>query len=256
MLKVENISAAYHRNVIIKNISFNLPSGRLLGLLGLNGAGKTTLLKVIGGLLRPMGGKVYIEDKDILQYKNKERARHISFLPQRNSIFYNTLVLDVVLMGITPYLNIFSYPTAEHRKRAYEALKKVNMEKYHNSNFLHLSEGEKQLVLIARSLLQNSRIMLFDEPDSSLDFINKHMVLAKVREIVKKHDKTGIVSPHDPNMALEYCDHILILKDGKLHTYFSTEEMNKSYISKVFSEVYGKVEAIEYRGRYFILKQQ
>lgn len=255
MLRVENISAAYNRNFIIENISFKLGSGRLLGLLGLNGVGKTTLLKVIGGLLKPIEGKVYIEDKDILQYKSRERAKYISYMPQRTSIIYPTSVLDVVLMGITPYLNIFSYPTDEDRKRAYEALKTVNMERYYKNNFLHLSEGEKQLVLIARSILQDSQIMLFDEPDSSLDFNNKHMVLAKIREIVKDHNKTGLVSLHDPNMALEYCDSIIILKDKKLHTYFNTSQVDKNYISRVFSDIYGSIEAIEYKERFFILRR-
>ena len=255
MLKVENIHAGYNKNLIIEDISFHLPSGSLLGLLGLNGVGKTTLLKVIGGLLKPIEGKIFIGNKDILQYRSKERARHISFMPQRNSIIYNTLVIDVVLMGITPYLNIFSYPNDGHMEKAYEALKIVNMEKYYNSNFLHLSEGEKQLILIARSLLQSSQIMLFDEPDSSLDFNNKHMLLSKIREIVKEHNKTGIISLHDPNIALEYCDNILILKDKRLHTYFNTREIDKSYVSRVFSEVYGNIEAIEYKNRYFVLRQ-
>lgn len=254
MLKVDNISAAYNKKIIIEKISFSLHPSGLLGLLGLNGVGKTTLLKVIGGLLKPTEGRVIIGDKDILEYKNRERAKYISYMPQRNSIIYNTLVIDVVLMGITPYLNIFSYPTEADREKAYEALKIVNMEKYYNSNFLHLSEGEKQLVIIARSLLQNSQIMLYDEPDSSLDFNNKHLVLSKIREIILNHNKTGIISLHDPNMALEYCDHILMLKDGKLHSYFTTKEIDKAYISNLFSELYGKVEAIEYKNRYYILK--
>lgn len=254
MLKVENITAAYNKDLIIENISFNLPSGKLLGLLGLNGMGKTTLLRVIGGLLKPREGKVLIEDKNILQYKSKERAKYISFMPQRNSIVYGISVLDVVLMGITPYLNIFSYPTDEHRKKAYDALEMVNMEKYYGSNFLQLSEGEKQLILIARSMLQNSKIMLFDEPDSSLDFNNKHMVLSKIKEILKKHNKTGIVSLHDPNMALEYCDDIIILRDKRIHTYFNTKEIDKYNISKIFSQIYGNIEAIEYKNRYLILR--
>lgn len=255
MLKVENISASYNKEPIIENISFDLNSGRLLGLLGLNGVGKTTLLKVIGGLLKPIEGKVLIGDKDILLYKSKERARYVSYMPQRNSIIYNTLVLDVVLMGITPYLNIFSYPTDDHKKKAYDALNMVNMEKYYSNNFLHLSEGEKQLILIARSLLQNSQLMLFDEPDSSLDFNNKHMILSKIKEIIKEHNKTGIISLHDPNMALEHCDNIIILKDGKLHTYFNTGEIDKDYISKAFSDIYGDIEVVEYNNRYFILRQ-
>jgi iron complex transport system ATP-binding protein len=126
---------------------------------------------------------------------------------------------------------------------------------YSNENFLHLSEGQKQLIIISRNLMQNSEIMLFDEPDSALDFNNSHMILSKIREVVKEQNKTGLITLHDPNMALNYCDRIIILKDKKIFADFYTNEANSKFLKDIFDEVYDNIEVIEHRGRYMIIKE-
>lgn len=254
ILQVENIKAGYGNNLIIEDINFSMKEGELTALLGLNGTGKTTLLKVISGLLKPMDGKCIVAGKDIYKLKEKERARHISYMPQRNSIIYDTQVIDVILMGITPYLGVFDSPTKAHRKLAYEMLKLVGMEDYLHENFLHLSEGQKQLIIISRSLIQNADIMLFDEPDSALDFKNKHMVLNKIKEVVIKEKKGGIITLHDPNFALSYCDRIIILNQGKIFTQFNTEEADKDFLSNVFTQIYGSIDVIMHQNRYVITR--
>ena len=255
LLKVEEINAGYGRELVLKDIDFSMESGSLLGLLGLNGAGKTTLLRVIGGLLNPLRGQVLVHGKDIFTYREKERAKHISFMPQRHSIVYDTEVIDIVLMGINPYLGIFDSPSKEDREKAYEALKYVGMEDKHLSNFLHLSEGQRQLVIVARALLQNSEIMLFDEPNSTLDFNNSHMVLSKIREIIKSRGKSGIITLHDPNMVLNYCDSIILLKDGEIFGHFQVEDIDRAFVQDVFSKIYDDIETIEYKKQFFILRK-
>lgn len=254
MLKIENIIAGYNSKPIIRDISFSTKPRELTGLLGLNGAGKTTLLKVISGLLKPMEGNCYIKDIDIYKLKEKKRARYISYLPQRSSIIYNTKVIDVVLMGITPYLGAFDSPTSHHREMAYETLKNVSMEDYAEENFLHLSEGQKQLIIIARNLIQNSKIMLFDEPDSTLDYPNKHMVLGVIKNIVGLDNKSGIITLHDPNLALSYCDNIIILNNGKKFNQLKVREINKDIILKNFGHIYGNINVVQYDGKYFIVR--
>src|SRR5690554_395859 len=165
LLTVQNVHAGYGEKNIIRNINFTVNKGETIALLGLNGTGKTTLLKVISGLIKPQEGKCMIGDRFLNDLKEKERAKQVCYIPQRNSIIYDTQVLDVVLMGITPYLRGFESPSKFHRKLAYQTLQIVGMESRAQNNFLTLSEGQKQLVLIARSLLQNAEIMLFDEPD-------------------------------------------------------------------------------------------
>ena len=254
-MKIEHIKAGYNQGIIVDDISFNMETGDFTALLGLNGIGKTTLLKIICGLMKPKSGQCLIDDVDLNRITEKERARLISFMPQRHSIIYDIKVLDVVLMGITPYLKAFDTPTKEHRNLAYEALKKIGMEMYSNENFLHLSEGQKQLIIISRNLMQNSEIMLFDEPDSALDFNNSHMILSKIREVVKEQNKTGLITLHDPNMALNYCDRIIILKDKKIFADFYTNEANSKFLKDIFDEVYDNIEVIEHKGRYMIIKE-
>ena len=253
LLTVKNIHAGYRNKNIIRDINFVVDRGEIIALLGLNGTGKTTLLKVISGLIKPQEGVCLIGDRLISPLKERERARRISYIPQRNSIIYDTQVLDVVLMGITPYLRSFESPTKLHRKHAYQSLQAVGMERYANDNFLTLSEGQKQLVLISRSLLQNAEIMLFDEPDSSLDYKNKHMVLNIIRGIIRKQGKGGIITLHDPNYALSYCDRILILDGGSIISQLDNKKVRKEDLYRIFRRIYGNIDIIQHKNNYVMV---
>ncbi|WFA10010.1 ABC transporter ATP-binding protein [Tissierella sp. Yu-01] len=254
-LKIKNITASYGKEPILDDISFSVNTKEFTALLGLNGTGKTTLLKVICGLLKSQDGQCFIDDINIRELSDKKRARHISFMSQRNSVVYDTKVIDVVLMGITPYLGAFDTPTKVHREMAYNILKKIEIEKLADENFLHLSEGQKQLIIIARSLMQDSEVMLFDEPDSALDFNNSHMVLSKISEVVRKENKAGLITLHDPNMALNYCDRIIILKDKKIFADFYTNDVRQEFLEDTFNMIYAGIEIIEHKGKYIIIKK-
>lgn len=160
----------------------------------------------------------------------------------------------MVLMGITPYLGAFQTPTKEHRDLAYDMLKLVGMEGFYKENFLKLSEGQKQLIIISRNLMQNAELMLFDEPDSALDFKNKHRILTKIRDVVKREGGGGIITPHDPNLALNYCDRIIILNKGNVFSEFKTENVDKDFLHKVFTEIYGDIDVIKYKEKHIIVK--
>lgn len=253
MLKVKNIKAGYKEKIIVDDINFSVEPGEFTGILGLNGSGKTTLLKTISGLLKPLDGEVLLDDENLLLLNEKELARHISFMPQSPSIIYDIRVIDLVLMGITPYLSIFESPNSGHMEKAYEVLEKMNIEKHMDRNFLHLSEGEKQLVIMARSLMQDAEIMLFDEPVSALDFKNKHFVLDNIRSILNKENKIGIISLHDPNLALRYCDKIIIIDEGEIYAEFSTGDIDVDFLTDIFSNLYGEISVVEYGGNYLIV---
>lgn len=254
IMDIEHIKAGYGKELIIDDVSFSLESKEFIALLGLNGAGKTTLLKVICGLLEPSAGQCLINGMDINNLTVKKRARHISFMPQRHSIVYDTKVTEVVLTGITPYLRIFDTPNKDQRRLARETLKKIGMEKYADDNFLHLSEGQKQLIIIARNLMQDSDVMLFDEPDNALDFNNSHMVLSKIREIVKNENKLGLITLHDPNIALNYCDRIIILKDKKKFADFYATEVSNKFFKDIFNKIYDGIEIIKHKDKYIMVK--
>ena len=254
LLKVENISAGYGDKVIIEDINFTTIKSEFTALLGLNGTGKTTLLKTISGLIKPMSGKWSINGRNISNLKEKERAQIISYMSQRHSIVYDIKVVDVVVMGITPYLGIFETPSKAHRETAYEMIKLMGMEEYGDNNFNNLSEGQKQLIIIARNLMQNTALLLFDEPDSALDFVNKHMVLSKIREVVKRDNRGGLITLHDPNYALNYCDRIILIDRGKVFVDFVTSEVDKEFLKEVFTSIYGNIEVIKHNEKFIIMR--
>ena len=178
-MRVSKISGGYPGGFYLKKISFVIEKGKMYALLGLNGSGKTTILKMICGLLKTESGNVFVENIDILSLTEKERAKIISYVPQESNIVYDMSVLDVILMGISPYLKIFQSPNRKHVEQAYSLLKKLGIEDLGETNYQILSGGLKRIVIIARALLQNGEYMILDEPDSNLDLINKHKLMKK-----------------------------------------------------------------------------
>lgn len=254
LLKVENLTIGYKNKRIVEDISFEINKSELIALLGPNGSGKTTLLKTINGLIKPLGGRCLLKGKDSQAMKDKARAQRISYMPQTYNMPYDIPIIDVVLMGISPYLHIFESPSKKHRDLACEILKSIGIDKEPNTNFNSLSEGQKQLVIIARNIMQNGDLMLFDEPDSALDFINKHMIMARIRNMIKSKRYGGLITLHDPNYALEYCDRIIILKDARVVDDFSTKNLNIDLVNHIFTRIYKDVEVIQHKGKFIITR--
>lgn len=254
MLKITDLKVGYNNKSIVEDINISINPKEFTVILGLNGAGKTTLLKTIGGLLKPIHGQVALNGENILLWDEKELAKHVSYMPQRHSIIYDIKVIDLVLMGITPYLSLFQTPNKNHVKKAYRVLDSMNMKKHSERNFFHLSEGQKQLVIMARSLMQDSEIMLFDEPVSALDFKNKHFVLGNIKKTLNKENKIGIITLHDPNLALNYCDKIIIIDKGEIYAEFSTKEMSMEFLKDIFSKLYGEISIVSHKEKYVIVR--
>jgi iron complex transport system ATP-binding protein len=249
-MKINNITAGY-MGFSLYNINFSIEEGKTIALLGLNGTGKTTIIKTICGLLKAKEGNVLIDGKDILKMNEKERGKLISYVPQRSDIVFETSVTDVVLMGITPYLGTFQTPTMEHKEEAVKCLDKLSIKELADENYQNLSEGQKQLVLIARALLQNGTYMLLDEPDSSLDLVNKHKLMKKIREIITDNHKSALISMHNPEYALNYCDKIMLLKDGKISEIdLELEEM--ASIERKLIDIYGPIKILKYDNKFIL----
>lgn len=184
MISVNNISFSYDTvGDTIKNISFTLNKGELIALLGPNGSGKSTILKCLNGTLKPKTGEIYIENYNIKDLSYKEIAKLISVVPQEHSAVFSYLVIDIVAMGITPYLSFGRMPTKKDYKEAYTKLEFFNIQHLAEKNYNQLSGGEKQLVLIARALMQDTDYLIMDEPTSHLDFKNQHLLMKELKKI-------------------------------------------------------------------------
>lgn len=248
-MKINNITGGYPGKFMMKDISFNIEKGKIYALLGLNGSGKSTIIKMICGTLKPQFGNIYVDDKDILNLKEKERAKIVSYVPQKSNIVYDISVLDVVLMGVTPYLNTFQMPDKNHISMAYSFLEKLGIEEFAKKNYITLSEGQKQIVIIARAMLQNGDYMILDEPDSSLDLVNKHKLMKKIRQV--DNNKGCLISMHDPEYALNYCDKILLVNDGKV-SEIDINDDNILLLENKLSSIYGHVKILRYNSKYIL----
>lgn len=237
---VKNLSASYNRIPIFTNISFELNHGNLLGILGPNGCGKTTLLKAICGIL-PHSGVCTLEHHILEQLSPKQFAQLCHYIPQRSGISIDISALDVVLMGFNPYLKLFEHPTPEMKKQALSTLACVGLSGKEHINYMHLSEGQKQLCILARTLVSDSRLLILDEPESALDFHFRYQMLETLKRWVKTGKNGIIITLHDPTLALNYCDQLLLLSDGKILSQLFPKTDSIDKMEQQLSRLYGNI---------------
>lgn len=255
LFKVEDIHVSYGNVEIVHGISFSLKEGELCALLGLNGSGKTTMMRGICGLLSAKGHS-YVKGISLDAMKEKTRARYLSFIPQISSPIQGKTVMEVLLMGANPYLKLLESPGKEFVEAAENALQKLHLQEFATKDFAKLSQGQKQLVILARTLVQNTPVMLMDEPDSALDFLNRHMVLGKIREMIKEEKKAGVITLHDPNFAMAYCDRLLLLKNGDFMAEVDMHTASLEEIKEKLSIIYGKIELLPQGSSYLMGKAE
>lgn len=214
-LDVKNLSFDYNKRPVFRDISFSIETGDILFLLGPNGVGKTTLFKVILGLLKPKNGQIFIDAQEISRWSRKNFAKNIGYVPQIHNAYFSYTVLDVVLMGRTPYISNYSSPSKKDVLIACEALEFLNILHLKDEKYTHISAGERQLVLISRALTQKPKILILDEPTSSLDYGNQIKVLQHIKQLAGK-DIGIIISTHVPDHAVRYATKVILMKDGRV----------------------------------------
>ncbi|MBS4536713.1 ABC transporter ATP-binding protein [Clostridium sp. D2Q-14] len=228
-IKVEDLTFLFDEKEVLKNINIEFEKGKVYSLLGKNGTGKTTLLKNLFGIYRANKGKVEVKDRNIHDFNEKDLSKIISYVPQSISSKLNFTVLTVVLMGRNPYLNGLDKLTDRDYKLSYDAIKIVGIESLVEENFSKLSGGQKQLVMIARAIAQDTEFIIMDEPTSSLDIKNQHEVMNLIWNISKKYNKGVILSIHDPLLCYRYCDEIVMIKDGSIMINGKVEDIFTEY---------------------------
>ncbi len=215
-LTVDNLTFSYDSSPILKDVSLTMSSGELTAILGPNGSGKTTLLKCLCALLKPKIGCVYVNGWDVSKLKPRDLARFVGYVPQIHAPSFPYRVIDIVVSGRTPHLKPFSVPSNRDYEIAYQALELVGCRELVERPYTELSGGELRLILIARALAQQPKILLLDEPTSHLDFKNKAVVLHVVRDLAKREDLCVLTTEHDPNLALMFSDKVVLLKRGRV----------------------------------------
>ncbi|MBI9078451.1 MAG: ABC transporter ATP-binding protein [Pseudodesulfovibrio sp.] len=231
-LNVIGVDFTYNSQPVLSEVDFQLEGGELLAILGPNGVGKTTLLKCINAIHKPSSGAVMVEGRDVLSMRPDEIALGIGYVAQKNETARLT-VFDAVLMGRKPHIR---WKVGDHDLKIVEsAIRRLHMEKLSLRHIDQLSGGEMQKVAIARALVQEPRLMLLDEPTSSLDLKSQIDILTLLRRVVDEHKISAIMTMHDLNTALRYADKVLFLKDGTIHSTGPACDVT----SEVIEEVYG-----------------
>ena len=239
-LSVKRISAGYGKNNVIANISFDLDDGTLMGIIGANGSGKTTLLKALCGIL-PHQGNCTLEGTVLEELSAKQLAKLVSYIPQRSGISIDISALDVVLMGFNPKLGLLEHPTRKMKDTAMQALEQVGLAGKEETNYLHLSEGQKQLCILARTLVSDSKLLLLDEPESAHDFRFRHQMLSLLHSWVASRERSAIVTLHGPALALNSCDKLLLLSDGGVLDIIAPKSDSLDKMEQVLRKVYGPI---------------
>ena len=214
-LEAKNLDIGYRGRRVGSDISLALEAGEVLCLLGPNGSGKTTLFRTLLGLLPAQGGQVALDGADLVSRARDEVARLVSYVPQAHAAFFPFTVEEVVLMGRTAHLGVFSSPSRHDREVARATLERMRLAPLADSIYTRISGGERQLTLIARALAQEARIVFMDEPTANLDFGNQVRVLEHIQSLARSG--IGILlSTHDPDQAFLCATRVAMLHEGRL----------------------------------------
>lgn len=245
ILTVNSLSAGYGKKEILHNISFSLEAHTLSCLIGKNGCGKTTLMKSLVNQIKH-AGTCFLNGQNLEYLNVRAMAKQVSYIPQRSGLGISIPVLDVVLMGYNPVLKLLEHPSKKQKELAKEALAAVGLLEIENQDFQTLSEGQKQLVLLARTMIENTKLLLLDEPDSALDFQNRYMVLKELKKMVQEGEKAGLLCLHDPILAMELCDQLILMKEGTCLKVLRPQEDDIKDMETAMREIYQDVSLEEY----------
>ncbi|WP_066638511.1 ABC transporter ATP-binding protein [Desulfolucanica intricata] len=231
-LQVKNLSFAYDYKPIIKDICLNVKKGEFVGLIGPNGSGKSTVLKNLYRALKPDAGEVKLDGGNLFKLTHKKAATKIGVVGQENLVPFDFKVEEIVAMGRSPHKKFFDRDTPRDKEIVRHSLAYLGMEDMTQRSYLHLSGGEKQRVLIARVIAQETDFLILDEPTNHLDIRYQLQIL----DLVKHLHATVLTAIHDLNIAALYCDRLYVLKDGRLYKTGTPEEV---LTPEIISAVYG-----------------
>jgi len=263
MLKTENLSVGYGNYIVVEGINLEIKEGEILCIIGPNGAGKSTLLKTIATYLKPKGGVVYLNGRNIHRLSPKEIAREMAVVLTERVNPGNLTGYDVVAIGRHPYTDLFGRLSKRDREIIEHAAKSVNATHLLNKNFFEMSDGERQKIMIARALAQEPKVLILDEPTSFLDAKHKIELTILLRKLATENNLAIVVTLHDIELALRIADKMALIKDGRIIAYGCPEDVMRREVvnnlydlkSANYSEVLGyfELKSSGDRGKVFLI---
>jgi iron complex transport system ATP-binding protein len=255
LLEIKNLNKIYEDGYhAVKDVSYSLPSGLLVGLIGPNGCGKTTMMKCINKMHDPTSGKILIDGESVLEKTPSEVAKIVSNVPAELRASFGLTVFETVMLGRYPHLKNIWWESNEDETIVIETLKKFGVLHLQDRSLNMLSSGERQRVLIAKAYVQNPRLMLVDEPTSHLDMKYKLDVMEYLRAMVKQ-DMTILVAEHDISLMARYCDLCIIMKKGQIVTIGDPKKVITEELMQEVYEVSASV-GFDQDGELFVLPKR
>ncbi|MFA5570663.1 MAG: ABC transporter ATP-binding protein [Sphaerochaetaceae bacterium] len=242
---MKHIHFSYREKSMFNDVSVSFPQGEFTSLIGPNGSGKTTLIRHLIRQLTPTKGSLYLGNKEISSFNQKELARSLSYVPQYSPIEYDFTVYESVAMGRYAHQGRFSVLDSRDHSIIQDSLRMMNLDNLSHRNIIELSGGEYQRMLISRAIAQQSRIMVLDEPVSHLDIHHQKEILQLLRNLVDEKQVTVITTLHDLNAVSAFSDHVVMLLDGaivaqgEVEHVLTKEKLEQVYNVEVDIEVFG-----------------
>ena len=232
-MTIERLKKKYDGKSVVKDISFEIPKGKIISLIGPNGAGKSTVMGMISRLIAKDGGNIKFEDKDLAKWKSKELAKRLAILTQHNNVQMKLTVRELVAFGRFPYSG--SHLTAEDLEMIDKAIEYMELKEFENRFIDELSGGQRQRAYIAMVIAQDTEYVLLDEPTNNLDIYHSTNMMKMVRRLCDELGKTVVLVLHELNYAAFHSDYICAFKDGKIAKFGTVEEV---ITKEVLSEIY------------------
>jgi len=235
-VEAQNLFVSYNSDIILKDVSITVKEGEFVSILGPNGSGKTTLIKTLTGIIKNAEGKRYLYGKPLPEYRKRELARVVSFLPQNPPLDIPFLVKDIVMMGRSPYLRRFELEKPHDADTVRMAMTLMGITHLSKRHLMELSGGEIKRVFIAQAVAQESKILFLDEPTANLD-INYQVEIFKIlKRFNQEMKKTIVLITHDINHAARFAERIILLKEGRIVKQGPAEEViNQRDLKYVFN---------------------
>jgi len=244
-IRFAGVTAGYGELAAVRNLSFAVRRGELVGVIGPNGSGKSTLIRLMSGVLHPWQGAIEILGKPLARYRSRELGQRVAVVPQETTITFPFSVTEVVLFGRTPHLGSFGFERERDLAAARQAMERTDVAPLANRLITELSGGERQRVILARALAQEPEILLLDEPSAFLDIRHQVEIYDLLRDL--KNDGITVVTVlHDLNLAALYCERVILLDRGEVARDGSpTEVMTYTMLTRVYgTDVYVTVNDV------------
>lgn len=234
MIEVKNISKKYGSRMVVNNVSFQIKRGKITSFIGPNGAGKSTVLGMMSRLLKKDEGEVFINGKELAQWKTNELSKVLSILKQSNHLSVRLTIRDLVAFGRFPHSQ--GNLTEEDQQKIDESLRYMQLEDIQDKYLDELSGGQRQRAFIGMVLAQDTEYIFLDEPLNNLDMKHSVQIMKMLRKITDELGKTVVIVIHDINFASCYSDEIIALQDGEIAVYGTVDEIMQA---PILSKLYG-----------------